>query len=674
MLAKLSFRNAKRQAKDYTIYFITIVLAVALMFSFHSIAVSEDIENLSQMMNYFSKTILVISMIIMVVMAWLINYTMKFMLEKRSKEFGTYQILGIEKKDISNIFTLENLIIGVFAFFVGIAGGTLLYQVFTSIIMKIFGQPYEIAIEFKIEAVGITAMYFFGIFLLVLWNNRRKIKKTKVYDLLYADKQNENNKIKNPKGNLFFFVISLVLLVCAYGINAKEFQDPNTMNGRNMMLAVLLLIVGIYLFYFSLSSFIVKQYLEKPKRKYRKDNLFLYRNLTSKINTMSLTMGTIAMLFTFIFIGGNVALLLNQLLNNEIDMGYPFEVMVSSEEEDLSKYQTYIEENSDVTDIYQYKLYQVPETGVYHALDGTSFEGRYEEGMDSVIGLSDYNRLREILGLEKVSLQSNEAIIQCMKTTETYFEAYRKQNQRMEIRGETLTIKEVKGDNFGQIYFNGYTYCLVVSDDLFNQIAEKNEQGDSEIGLQYKMIAQTKETTSEDFYNGLFDLIPTRIVKKTVEVNGEQEEYEMEIYLGDVSTRGKRESETKSFFTIISFLAFYIALICMMAATTLLAIQQLSDSEKYKYRYQTLKKIGMDELATNQIILKQLLIYFGLPILLPLFLSIPITLSVANIFQIAVTLLEIWKIIGMTTGFVLLVYMIYFIATDIQFERNVNGG
>lgn len=270
MLAKLSFRNAKRQAKDYTIYFITIVLAVALMFSFHSIAVSEDIENLSQMMNYFSKTILVISMIIMVVMAWLINYTMKFMLEKRSKEFGTYQILGIEKKDISNIFTLENLIIGVFAFFVGIAGGTLLYQVFTSIIMKIFGQPYEIAIEFKIEAVGITAMYFFGIFLLVLWNNRRKIKKTKVYDLLYADKQNENNKIKNPKGNLFLFVISLVLLVCAYGINAKEFQDPNTMSGRNIMLAVLLLIVGIYLFYFSLSSFIVKRYLEKPKENIEK--------------------------------------------------------------------------------------------------------------------------------------------------------------------------------------------------------------------------------------------------------------------------------------------------------------------------------------------------------------------------------------------------------------------
>ena len=99
MLGKLSVRNAKRQAKDYIIYFITVIISVALMFSFNSIAVSEDISELSTYMKDFGKAILGISVIIIFVMAWLINYTMKFMLEKRSKEFGTYQILGIEKKD-----------------------------------------------------------------------------------------------------------------------------------------------------------------------------------------------------------------------------------------------------------------------------------------------------------------------------------------------------------------------------------------------------------------------------------------------------------------------------------------------------------------------------------------------------------------------------------------------
>lgn len=144
------------------------------------------------------------------------------MLEKRSKEFGTYEILGIEKKSISNMFTLENIIIGGIAFIIGIVVGTFLYQVLNSIIMNLFNQPYQIEIVFSLKAVGITALYFFGIFVLVLLNCRRKIKKTKVYDLLYLDKKNENNIIKNSKGNIIIFLISIVLLISAVVINHQE--------------------------------------------------------------------------------------------------------------------------------------------------------------------------------------------------------------------------------------------------------------------------------------------------------------------------------------------------------------------------------------------------------------------------------------------------------------------
>ena len=165
MLGKLSFRNAKRQAKEYCIYFLTVIISVALMFSFNSIAVSKDISELASWMKYFSKSITGISIIIILVKAWLINYTMRFMLEKRSKEFGTYEILGIEKKSISKMFTLENILIGGVAFIFGIVVGTFLYQIFTSIIMNLFEQAYKIEIEFNLKAVGITAIYFFGIFL-----------------------------------------------------------------------------------------------------------------------------------------------------------------------------------------------------------------------------------------------------------------------------------------------------------------------------------------------------------------------------------------------------------------------------------------------------------------------------------------------------------------------------
>ena len=113
----------------------------------------------------------------------------------------------------------------------------------TSIIMNIFNQPYKISIVFDIKAVGMTAVYFFGIFLLVLLNNRRKIKKTKVYDLLYADKVNENNIIKTSKGNIIMFIISIVLLIIALISIRDNFMDGSNLSASEIMLEVILIII-----------------------------------------------------------------------------------------------------------------------------------------------------------------------------------------------------------------------------------------------------------------------------------------------------------------------------------------------------------------------------------------------------------------------------------------------
>lgn len=694
MLGKLSFENAKRQAKDYCIYFITVIISVALMFSFNSIATSNDISELSSYMEFFSKAISGISILIILVMAWLINYCMRFMLEKRSKEFGTYQILGIEKKSISNIFTLENLMIGGIAFIIGIAIGTFIYQILTSIIMNLFNQPYQIEISFSIKAVGMTAIYFFGIFALVLLNCRRKIKKTKVYDLLYADKKNENNIIKNAKGNIIIFAVSIALLVGAILINNNEFANASNMTGRNIFIAIIMLIVGIYLFYISISSFIVKRYLNNKSRKYKKDNMFLYRNLTSKINTISFSLGTIALMFTIILIGGNVALLMNNLINNEIEMGYPYEIMISTQDGDFSKYKEYIEKNTKVKDMYEYRLYNIKGIGISKAFEKTPFNGWSDREIDSVLSLTTYNKLREILGYEKVNLQDDEIMINCLKTAKGVFEKYIKENNRIKILGRDVKIKEIRNESIAQVGFNGDYYAIIVPDSLIPLIEKedqklrdkndnnstttvnKQEDGTDKIyylDFAYNFVATTESITDERFYEDLCNFIVKQDRKMTGEVNGEEQNYNIEMSLANVQTKGERLSQTKSFYTIISFLAFYVALIFVMATATLLAIQQLSDSEKYKYRYELLKKLGMDELQINRTIFKQLLFYFAIPMVLPVIISIPVILGVGQIFAVAVTMEEIFKNIGIILGMFILVYGIYFIATDVQFDRNING-
>ncbi len=693
MLGKLSFRNAKRQAKDYCIYFITVIISVALMFSFNSIATSSDISELSSYMNYFSKAIAGISIIIVLVMAWLINYCMVFMLEKRSKEFGTYQILGIEKKSISNIFTLENLMIGGIAFIIGIALGTFLYQIFTSIIMNLFNQPYQIEISFSLKAIGITAIYFFGIFALVLLNCRRKIKKIKVYDLLYAEKKNENNIIKNAKGNIILFALSIVLLVGAILINNNEFANASNMVGRNIFIAIVMLIVGIYLFYISISSFIVKRYLNNKSRKYKKDNMFLYRNLTSKINTMSFSLGTIALMFVIILTGANVALLMNNLINNEIEMGYPYEIMISTQDGDFSKYKEYIEKNTKVKNMYEYRLYNIEEVGIAKkGFEGTPFQGKSDNKIDCVLGLTDYNKLREMLGYEKINIHDDEIIINCLKTTKSAFEKYTKENCEIRIFEKDFKIKEIRSESIAQVGFNGFYYAIIVPDSFIPIIKQEDEKlrtkndinattvkvGEEKneiynLDFAYKLVATTENMTDEKFYQELSNFIINQDREMTGEINGEEQQYTMQISLGNVKTKGEKMSQSKSFYATISFLAFYIAIIFVMATATLLAIQQLSDSEKYKYRYELLKKLGMDELQINRTIFKQLLFYFAIPMVLPIIISIPIILSVSQVFAIGVTMEEIFRNIGIILGMFILVYGIYFIATDVQFDRNING-
>lgn len=693
MLGKLSFRNAKRQAKDYCIYFITVIISVALMFSFNSIATSNDISELSFYMAFFSKAISGISILIVLVMAWLINYCMRFMLEKRSKEFGTYQILGIEKKSISNIFTLENIMIGGIAFIIGIALGTFLYQIFTSIIMNLFNQPYQIKISFSIKAVGMTAIYFFGIFTLVLLNCRRKIKKTKVYDLLYANKKNENNMIKNAKGNVILFTLSIALLVGAILINNNEFANASNMVGRNIFIAIIMLIVGIYLFYISISSFIVKRYLNNKSKKYKKDNMFLYRNLTSKINTMSLSLGTIALMFTIILIGGNVALLMNSMINNEIEMGYPYEIMITTADGDFSKYKEYIEKNAKVKDMYEYRLYNIKGIGLSTAFEKTPFKGAIDKEIDCVLSLTDYNKLREILGYEKVDLQDDEIMINCLKTAKGGLEKYTKENDKIKIVGKDVKIKEIRSENIAQVGFNGSYYAIIVPDSLIpliekedQRLRDKNDNNSTIVTEQedgadkiyyldfaYNFVATTENMTDEKFYKELSNYIIKQEREIAGEVNGEEQNYNIQISLANVQTKGERMSQTKSFYTIMSFLAFYVALIFVMATATLLAIQQLSDSEKYKYRYELLKKLGVDELQINRTIFKQLLFYFAIPMILPVIISIPVILGVGQIFTVAVTMEEIFKNIWIMLGMFILVYGIYFIATDVQFDRNING-
>ena len=257
MLSKLAIRNVKRSLKDYIIYIVTVVMAFSLIFAFNFVSFSKEITELSATMDNLKYAVIFVSIIIVFVIAWLINYTMRFMFEKRSKEFGTYMILGIEKKQINRLFLLENLILGIIAFIISFFIGIIFGNIFSAIVMNLFEMPYQISLKISLTPVLLSVLYFVLIYTFTLFRSSHRMKKMKIHDLLYLEKKNEEKIWKKKKYRNVLFIIFVImgatgLYLCDYFFKIME---PYMM--LYLLVAIILLIISIYGITFTLGDFIL---------------------------------------------------------------------------------------------------------------------------------------------------------------------------------------------------------------------------------------------------------------------------------------------------------------------------------------------------------------------------------------------------------------------------------
>lgn len=152
MTWKLALKNLKRNIKDYVIYVITITIALSLAFAFSLIANSREVLSLFRMMQNFSLVMDVVNIFIVVAISFLVNYIVKFIYSKRSKEFGTYGLLGVKLKRIQRMFGLEILVLGLFSLVLSIPGGYVISLLVAVVLRNIFGLPGEsLSLIFQIK-------------------------------------------------------------------------------------------------------------------------------------------------------------------------------------------------------------------------------------------------------------------------------------------------------------------------------------------------------------------------------------------------------------------------------------------------------------------------------------------------------------------------------------------
>ena len=654
MLSKLAFRNVKKSIKDYIIYLITITISFSLIFALNLVSSSEAVIELSKGLDRFAYLLYGINAIVILVISYLINYTTKFMFQKRSKEFGMYMLLGIKKKKITKMFLLENLLIGLIALLIAIPISFLASQFVSMVIVSLLGLPQAIFIELNLTSIGLLVLYFVIIYILVLFRANRRMKKISIHELLYLEKQNEEKIMKKKNHRTIIFIISVILGVLGLYIWNSQFKLEQMSNQTAPMylgLSMLLIIISIYGIMISVADFILSVVLNNKKIKYSKDNLFVARCFSSKARTMGFTLGTLSMLITFTLFFLNVSSINKGLYDYQINVEAPYDISVANSKENLPKFLEVIDEDYTIENEYIYDIYVDKTASILSTeagYDYTSEDNRY----DPVIKLSDYNELQELRNLDTITLNDDEYSIITDASGKAYINELDSTKEITMSNGVKLKQKEILTEGYWLGLANS-TYTIIVPDDKINNLEIEDSH----------LVVNTKEDTSVEF--------ETKIEEKMEDyisyINGKGKKV-IEHY--KISVRGALIEETNTMTTIICSICLYMAFIFIASVGTILAIQSLTDSTKYRYRYDVLNRLGVKKEKIYKTIRKQLLVLFGLPIIYPIIISFCLITSINNVYK---TLLAndyiylSYYLEGLAVF--LVIYIIYYIATYFEFKR-----
>lgn len=610
---------------------------------------------LNHMMITFAYMVVFISVIVVFVIGWLVHYMTKFMLHRRSKELGTYMVLGISNRAITRLFLAENVIIGGISFLLGMLLGTFLYQALTMIIMHIFEATYEVKMVFSVKAFGLTILYIILIYCFSLLRMKRKIRKMKIYDLLHAEKQNEIVFVKHQKSDIILVIIALITGIAGAIVCKLTFQTGDNVQMGAIGIFFACFIVCIYCFYISVSHILIRFFVNRKAKQKHAGTLVLVRNLSSKINTMSMTLGTLALLLTLTLSFSQIATLFQNFFEKQSNDTCPYEIMMWDREGATSfvKEKEYLDEKlGGVTQEHSFTVYDSGANQVGKYLDGTPVEMSFW-GTDTVMAYSDYCKMRKQLGYEKVDLKKGHFIVQGANGVKTVLD---KEKPKFQIEGETLSYQACYTEGFALEGDLGAYMLLVLPDEYAKRLDI------------YKAVyaANTEnKSTSEDYENLCRIMEPLE--------DGEEMDGEDYIPVGNVKVKGAVLGENRTMFTIISFSMFYIALIFCCTALTVLAVQQLSESEKHRKRYRILSELGMSVEELEKMIRKQVGIYFLMPLILPVPLSLCCTLSLNQLFQAYTGTGMLMSTLGASFGLFFLVYVLYLTATYIGYRNSVKS-
>ncbi|NFC57224.1 ABC transporter permease [Clostridium botulinum] len=660
MYSKIALKNIKKSYKDYTIYFLTLILAVCIFYSFNSIE-SQKVLIEIEFMSAIMKAISGVSVLVSIILGGLIVYANNFLIKRRKKELGMYMILGMGKRKISRILVTETFIVGVISLVGGLILGIGASQGLSTFTLKLFDvgmDEYKFIIS--ISAMGKTILYFGTMFLLVMIFNVFVISKYKVIDLLIANIKNEDIKFKNP----FIHLLTFVLCVISLGFSYKSLLgipfDLERNLERNMSIPIALAIVGTVLFFFSLAGVILYVTNKNKKIYFKGLNMFVLKQMNSKVNTNFISMSLICLMLFITIVVLSTGINFKKVEEEGRRKITPFDASVTLYNKDENKNQkNHIEDMLNKIDFKKsknekYAIYNDYYTGLKASELLKIKERNFARYNVYFSKISDYNKILKLKGEKEIALNKSEVLILSSSGGAiNLINEKLKSNRRINIKGKEYLIKNDKviEENLKTSSRPDNLCTVVINDELV-----------SDYKISSSVLNVIYLDTNRDENNKKYNKINDNYIK---------DEYKNSDISIDAITKDEVYSKSNGITSMMLFIAIYSGIVFLITSMAVLALQQLSEASDSIERYKALKRIGANKKMIDKTIFIQTLMYFSLPVILALIHSMVVIKIINDLTSMIINTANFRYSILITVLIFIIVYLEYFYITYAGYKNIV---
>ena len=713
MLCKLAWGNVRRAGKDYLVYLLTLTLAVTVFYAFNTISVQADLVLEEEGMPELLGTVMSgLTMFLAVVMGFLMVYANNFIMKRRKKEFGLYQVLGMSRGQVSRVMAMETAIVSAGALALGIVLGVGFSQVMTFFTASLFKtQIRDFHFFFSVPAFLITVGCLVAIFLVTLVFNLGVVRRAKIIDLMSAGRKNEAIKTRNPIVSAAIFILGTVLIGIAYfrllrdGLPVDSAPSEIDAAMNQFMLTTGIVVAGTILFFFGLSGFLLKALQGARSLYWHGLNMFTVRQLSAKVNTVSFSMAIISMILflaiTSVTGGMSIASVMNTSVERSTIADYsrvvmylgenvvndptytgnvpmrlatePVDIMELSRSNVIDK-DTSEERPFDLAGILgshvQVETYDSRPIGtelplvslndLAAAVDMPMPKGTNSSNA-SMMGLmvmkeSDYNRYLDFRGKEHVDLGDDGYLItsDMGESVNKIYNADMREGVEVELGGRTLRPVADHVDEAASSFFNSSmgsnSGTIVVPDELV-------DASGLPLYASY-FLGDYREGLTYDETEGY--VRQDRSWDQILNADGSES-----AIWGMEATRAQSYESTNSMNGLISYLAIYIGFVLVVACAAILTIQQLSGVADSGKNCRILSELGTSNREIMRSVLVQQAIFFVFPLLMGVahsFVALQVVIEIVALFGG----MSIGGTVGVTCGIFLLCYGGYFAVTYVM--------